>query len=229
MWPLCVQLGKTSWKRVSYDSLDLALLYRTPFHKRRWFCSHRNWLNSGGSVSLDCHWPRVPSHSLEMTKLRVGSACWAWCKSSEVIQVNWWLSCTESRMCRSQLYASMGLVRPLRAAFCTAHTAGAVTWGWVLELSGKHPGQDTLDKASVSILDRGVQSLMCSSHKAMSLVTPHTTTSISLPEQNKTSDSVTKNWSTPLECLSITTQSSKMSSSCMEVASNRVPSPLVST
>ena len=91
--PLCIA-GKTSWKRVSSDSLGLALQYRMPFLSRRWFHSYKNWLNLGGSVCLDCHHPRVPSHSLEMTKLRVGSVCWAWCQSSKVIQATCWLPCT---------------------------------------------------------------------------------------------------------------------------------------
>ena len=77
---------KTGWKRVSSDSLGLALPYRAPFCSRRWFCSYKNWLNSGGSVCLDCCYPRVPSYSLEIIKLRIGSACWAWCLSSKVIQ-----------------------------------------------------------------------------------------------------------------------------------------------
>ena len=101
--------GKTSWKRVSSDSLGLALLYRTPFHSRRWFHSHKNWLNLGGSVCLDCCHPRVLSYTLEITKLSVGSACWAWCESTKVIQVTCWLSFTEPRMCRLQLYVSVAL------------------------------------------------------------------------------------------------------------------------
>ena len=144
--------GKTSWKRVSSDSLDLAHLCRIPCLSKRWFHSHRNWIDLGGSICLDCHCSRVPSCSLEMTKLRVGSTCWAWCQSSNVIQVTCCLSWTASRMCRSQLYVSMGLVGPLRAASWTAHTASAVTLRWVPELSGMHPGQDTLNKASVSVL-----------------------------------------------------------------------------
>ena len=39
--------GKTSWKRISFDSLGLAFQYRTSFCKRRWFCSSKNWLHSG--------------------------------------------------------------------------------------------------------------------------------------------------------------------------------------
>ena len=101
--------GKTSQKRVSPGSLHLALQYRTCFHSGWWFHSHMNWLNSGGSVSLGCCHSRVPSCSQEMTKLRVVSTCWAWCQSSKVMQVICWLSCTKSRMCRSQLYASLGL------------------------------------------------------------------------------------------------------------------------
>ena len=100
---LCV-VGKTNWKRVSSDSKGLAHLYRMPCLSKRWFCSHRNWLNSGGSINLDSHYPSVPqSHSLEMTRLRVGSSCWAWCQSSKVIQVTCCLSWTASRTCRSQL------------------------------------------------------------------------------------------------------------------------------
>ena len=144
--------GKTSWKRVSSDSLCLTHLYRITCLSRRWFHSHRNWLNSGRSIHLDCHCPRVPSCNLEMTKLRVGSACWAWCQSFKVIQVICWLSWIASKMCRSQLYASMGLVGPLRVTSCTACTAAAVTLRWVPELSGTHPGQDTLNKVCASML-----------------------------------------------------------------------------
>ena len=147
---LCVA-GKTNWKRVSSDSLGLAYLYRMPHLSKRWFHSSRNRLNSGGSVNLDCHHPRVPSCSLEMTRLRVGSACWAWCQSSKVIQVTCWLSWTTSRTCRSQMQASMGLVGPSRAVSYTACTAAAVTLRWVPELSGTHPGQDTLNKSSASM------------------------------------------------------------------------------
>ena len=39
---LC-KAGKTSWKRVSSDSLGLAFLYRTPFGGRRWFHLCKNW------------------------------------------------------------------------------------------------------------------------------------------------------------------------------------------
>ena len=51
--------SKTSWKRVSSDSLGLACLYRTPCLSRRWFHSYRNWLTLHGSVCLDCHHPKV--------------------------------------------------------------------------------------------------------------------------------------------------------------------------
>ena len=106
---LCVS-GKTNWKRVSYDSLGLACLHRIPGLSERWFCSHRNWLHLGESVCLDCHCPRVLSHSLEMTKLRVGSTYLAWQVSSKIIQAICWLSWTASRTCRLQLQASIGLV-----------------------------------------------------------------------------------------------------------------------
>ena len=86
--------GKTSWKRVSYDSLGLALLYRTPFCSRRWLHSHKSRLNSGGPICSYCHYSSVQCDSLEMTKLRVASTCWAQCQSSMVIQVTCWYSCT---------------------------------------------------------------------------------------------------------------------------------------
>ena len=96
---LCVA-GKTNWKIVSSDPLGLAFLYRMPCLSKRWFHSHMNWLNLFGSINLDCYCPRVPSHSLEMTRLKVGSTCWAWCQSTKVIQVTCWLSWTTSRTCR---------------------------------------------------------------------------------------------------------------------------------
>ena len=95
--------GKTSWKRVSSDFLGLDFLYRIPCLHKRWFHSYRNWLTLGGSICLDCCLPKVPCHSLEMTKLRVGSTCWAWHQSSKVIQMTCWLSWTVSRMCKLQL------------------------------------------------------------------------------------------------------------------------------
>ena len=40
----------------------------------------------------------------------------------------------------------MGLAGPSSAASCTASTAAVVTFRWVPELSGIHPGPDTLDR-----------------------------------------------------------------------------------
>ena len=99
---LCVA-GNTNWKRVSSDSLGLAHLYRMPYLSTSWFCSHRNRLNLGGLVDLDCHCSRVPSCGLEMTRPSIGSTCWAWCQSSKVIHVTCWLSWTASRTCGLQL------------------------------------------------------------------------------------------------------------------------------
>ena len=110
------------------------------------------WLTLGGSITLIWPFPSVPSCSLAMTRLRTGSACWAWCQSCKVIHMTCWLSWTSSRMCRLQVWPSMGLMGPLRTTSCTTHTAVAVTLWWVHELSGMHPSQDTLDKASASML-----------------------------------------------------------------------------
>ena len=96
-------VGNPNWKRVSSDSLGLAHLYRMPCLSTRLFCSYRNRLNLGGLVNLDCHHSRVPSQSLEMTRLRAGSTCRPWHQCSKVIQVTCWLSWTVSRMCRLQL------------------------------------------------------------------------------------------------------------------------------
>ena len=75
-----------------------------------------------------------------------------------------------------------------------------------------------------------VQSLIGSSHQAMALVTLCTLASISLLDWNKMIDSITNSQSTPFGCVCPTlTQSLTMSSSCMEVASNGVPSPLART
>ena len=46
----------------------------------------------------------------------------------------------------------MGLAGPLREASCMAYTAAAVILRCVPESSETHPGQDTLNKASVSML-----------------------------------------------------------------------------
>ena len=56
-----------------------------------------------------------------------------------VMQVIHGLSFTESRMCRLQLYTSMGFMGPLRVASCTNHTATTVTWGRVSKVAGMHP------------------------------------------------------------------------------------------
>ena len=111
-----------------------------------------NWLSMGGSFCFNCHHPRVPSCTLAITRLRVGSTCRAWHQTSMAMQVTCWLPCTESRMWILQLYASMGLVEPLRAVTCMACTTAAMTWRWVSEVSGMHPGQGTFHKASASIL-----------------------------------------------------------------------------
>ena len=136
--PLCVWLAKAT--EIESPLIPWVWLICTGYPvSLRWFCSCRNWLNLGGSVCLDCHHPWVPSCSLEMTRLWVGSTCWAWCQFSKVIQVTCWLSWTTSRTCRSQMEALIGLVGPSRAASCTAHTAVAVTLR-VPGLSGMHPG-----------------------------------------------------------------------------------------
>ena len=141
---LCVA-GKTNWKRVSSDSQGLAHLYRMPYLSKGWFHSYRNRLNLSGSVNLDCHHPRFPSCSLEMTRPSIGSACQTWCQFSKVIQATCWLSLTASRMCRLQHRPWWDLQDLWGQPSCTACTAVAVTLRWVLELSGTHPGQDTLN------------------------------------------------------------------------------------
>ena len=45
-----------------------------------------------------------------------------------------------------------GLAGPLRVASCMAHTTAAVTQWCVSKVSGTHPGQDTLNKASTLML-----------------------------------------------------------------------------
>ena len=101
--PFCVQLAKPAERRSPLIPWIWLFLYRIPWLSKRWFHSHSNWLTSGGSIFLDCYLPKVPSQSLEMTKHRVGSACWAWCQSSKVIQATCQLSWTASRMCKLQL------------------------------------------------------------------------------------------------------------------------------
>ena len=63
--------------------------------------TYADWF--GGSIVLDWPFPSVPSLSLAMTRLRTGSASWAWCQSSSVIQVTCLLSWMASKMCSSQL------------------------------------------------------------------------------------------------------------------------------
>ena len=45
-----------------------------------------------------------------------------------------------------------GAYKPFEGGLFTALTAVAMTFRWVPELSGMYPGQNTLDKASASIL-----------------------------------------------------------------------------
>ena len=71
-----------------------------------------------------------------------------------------------------------------------------------------------------------VQSLIGSSCQTVAEVIRHATASISLLEWNATTNSITINCSMPLGCTCpIHTHNSTMSS-CKELASNRVPSPL---
>ena len=132
--------GRTKWNRAFWDSLGRVILYRMPQLSLRWLHSQRNCQSSGGSVGLSWHMPRVPYCSLLITRLKTGSGHWAWCQSSMVKQVTSRLSSTESTICRLQLHALMGLVGPLSVASCTACMAAAVTWRWVAEALGMHPG-----------------------------------------------------------------------------------------
>ena len=63
----------------------------------------------------------------------------------------------ETPVTTKNLAPNVGFMDPSRAASCTAHTTVAVTLWWVPELSGMHPSQDTLDKASASMLAFPVQ------------------------------------------------------------------------
>ena len=127
-------------------------LYRMPCLSLRWLHCQRSCWSSGGSVGLNGHWPRVPSCILTITWPRAGSAPWACWQSSVVMQATCGQSPMGSRMCRLQLCTSVGLVGPLRVASCMACTATAVTQWFVPKVLGTHQGQDTLDKASGSML-----------------------------------------------------------------------------
>ena len=144
--------GKINWNRASWASFGRVFLYRMPYLSLRWLHSWRNCQSSGGLVSFNGLWPRVPSVSLQSQGPGPGSACWAWCQSSLVMQETCGLSPTGSRACRLQLYASVGLVGPLWVASCMSHTAAAVTWWCVPNTLGTHLGQDTPHKASTSML-----------------------------------------------------------------------------
>ena len=73
----------------------------------------RVWLGQLGLHGLQF---RVPSCNLAITRLRIGSTLWAWHQSSAVMQVTCRLSPTMSRMCRLQLYTSMGLAGPSKGS-----------------------------------------------------------------------------------------------------------------
>ena len=62
--------GRTSWNRVSWDSLGRVFLYRMPHLSLRWLCSQRSCQSSGRYVGLSWHWPRVPSCSIIITRLK---------------------------------------------------------------------------------------------------------------------------------------------------------------
>ena len=92
-------VGKTNWRRVSSNSLGVACLYRIPLLRTRWFCSHPNWLTFGGSVALDWPFPSIPSRSLVMTRLGIGSTSWAWHQSLRAMVATCLLSWSTSRTC----------------------------------------------------------------------------------------------------------------------------------
>ena len=144
--------SNTNWNSASCDSFSRSFLYRMPCLSLRWFHSQRSCWSLGGSVNLYGHWPRVPSCILAITLPRKGSASWACCQSLVVMQVTCGLSPTRSRMCRLQLYTSIGLMGALNGGFLQAFITTAVTQWCVPDTSGTHPGQDTFDKASASML-----------------------------------------------------------------------------
>ena len=111
MWSPNVWPARTNWNWAPWESLGREFSIRIPclsrccilarFGQVSWFTVHGDW-------------PRVPSCILTIKRLRTGSALWAWCQLSAVMQATCGPSPTWSRMCRSQLYASMVLVGPSR-------------------------------------------------------------------------------------------------------------------
>ena len=71
---------------------------------------------------------------------------------TKVMQTTHGPSPTGPRTCRLQLYVSKRLTGPLGVATCMVCTATAVTQWCVPNVLGTHLGQDTLDKASTSML-----------------------------------------------------------------------------
>ena len=142
---------RTNCTRASWDSLGRVFLYRMPCLRLSWLHSWPNFQTMGRSIGVRGHWPRVPSCIFVITRPRTESACWAWCHPSVVMQANCGPSSTGSRIHRSQLYVSKGLMGPLRVASCTVHTAAVVTEWWLPRVSGTQLDQDTLDKASTSM------------------------------------------------------------------------------
>ena len=143
---LCVQLVKPAEKRVSSDSLGLAVLYKIPYHNWRWFLSHKNWLSSGGSVCLTIITPG--SHPAVLQWLDSGLDLPA--EPETVFNGHAGDLLTGMYRVQDVLITTVCLYGACGA--CMAITAAAVTWMWVSESSSMHPSQNTLDKVPASML-----------------------------------------------------------------------------
>ena len=144
--------GKTSWKRVSSDSLGLALLYRTLFHSKRWFHFHKNWWNSAVFVSLYCCHPQgsiLQSRNDQMQGwicLPGLMAVFQDHTGNLLTVLHWAQDVQNATVCLYEACMTFkgSLLHSLDCCSCD--------WMWVPELSGMQSGQDTFNKVSASIL-----------------------------------------------------------------------------
>ena len=165
-WPTChcgilwratslCAAGRTNWRRASSrlpgpgPSGTRHLVWATDGYTPT--CTDWLWV---GLWALDWPFPSVPSHSLVMTKLRTGSALLGH-YASPVRSYRQPPDCPglhpghADHNCRPL----WGLQRPLEGSLLySSHCCSCDPSGECLELSGMHPSQDTLDKASTSIL-----------------------------------------------------------------------------
>ena len=150
---LCA-VGRTSCRRVPFDSLGLAHLYKTPFVVPGYsapFCTDSIWESLFSWTSLVLASPLLVSLLLCLS--RVCFLCLLPVIQGHLGYLLTVLDCPyDMQVIAVSLYGANRLFPPSKAASWIALTAVAVTFRLVLELSAMHSGQDTLDRASASML-----------------------------------------------------------------------------